>query len=99
MHFISTVAIGEEVVKGKNESYEFRLPDKNERLIKGTYLLFIGLPQFNWFSELLWQLFFLKFMYKKIIMFYHYPIELFYICHVQYDSDEPHVPIEHLNYD
>lgn len=57
MHCISTVEIGEEAVKGKNESSEFILAGKKERLIKGTYLLFIGLPQFNWFSELLWKLF------------------------------------------
>ena len=38
MYFISTVEMGEEVVKGKNEMWEYRLDGKNERvrLTKGT---------------------------------------------------------------
>ena len=31
MHFISTVAMGEEVVKGKNETWEYRFGSKNDQ--------------------------------------------------------------------
>lgn len=85
MYFSSTVEMGEEVVKGKNEMWEYRLDNKNERvrLTKATYMLLIGFPQFNRFSDLLWQFFYLEFMDIEMTKFGHWPIELSYICHIQ----------------
>lgn len=79
--------MGEEVVKGNIKCVEFRPAGKKESEIDQRGLLSIGLPQFNWFSDRLWQFFSLEFIYRKIMMCRHCPIELSYICHVQYDSN------------
>ena len=48
MYFITTVEMEEEAIKGKNEMWELRFGGRNGSEIDlGTYLLFIGFPQFN----------------------------------------------------